>query len=41
MSAAAESAEAQIHQEAETSGNGVVKQVAGDYEEHHHRYVRE
>ncbi|MFD7547882.1 hypothetical protein [Streptomyces sp. NPDC059816] len=41
MSSAAESAEAQIHQEAEASEYGVVKQVAGDYEEHHHRYVRE
>lgn len=41
MSAADEPAEAQIHQEADASENAVVKQVAGDYEEHHHRYVRE
>ncbi|MFG3430372.1 hypothetical protein [Streptomyces californicus] len=33
--------ETQIRQEAEASENGVIKQVAGDYEEHHHRYVRE
>ncbi|MFE6104093.1 hypothetical protein ACFVQ4_29620 [Streptomyces laurentii] len=41
MSAAAGPAEARIRQEAEASENAVVKQVAGDYEEHHHRYVRE
>jgi hypothetical protein len=41
MSAAAEPAEAQIRQEAEASENGVITQVAGDYEKHEHRYVRE
>ncbi|MFF3373517.1 hypothetical protein ACFYXF_11275 [Streptomyces sp. NPDC002680] len=29
-----------MRQEAEASDHAVVKQVAGDYEEHHHRYVR-
>ncbi|WP_283960451.1 hypothetical protein [Streptomyces ardesiacus] len=27
-------------QRANASGNSQVTQVAGDYEEHHHRYVR-
>lgn len=40
MSAVAEPPEEQIRQEAEASENAVVTQVAGDYEEHHHRYVR-
>ncbi|MGW7351657.1 hypothetical protein [Streptomyces sp. NPDC054784] len=40
MSAATESDEERIRQEAEASENAVIKQVAGDYEEHHHRYVR-
>ncbi|MFI1734068.1 hypothetical protein ACH40E_33620 [Streptomyces acidicola] len=40
MSAAPEPAEERVRQEAEASDNAVVKQVAGDYEEHHHRYVR-
>ncbi|WP_371616332.1 hypothetical protein [Streptomyces sp. NBC_00454] len=30
-----------VHQEAEASENARVTQVAGDYEEHHHKYVRE
>ncbi|MEU9034617.1 hypothetical protein AB0D45_06840 [Streptomyces sp. NPDC048352] len=30
-----------VHQEAEAAENARVTQVAGDYEEHHHRYVRE
>jgi hypothetical protein len=29
-----------VKQEAEASDNGSVTQVGGDYEEHHHRYVR-
>lgn len=40
MSAASEPAEERVWQEAEASDSAVVKQVAGDYEEHHHRYVR-
>ncbi|WP_053727281.1 hypothetical protein [Streptomyces sp. WM6378] len=35
-----EPSEAGAKQEAEASGRAVVTQVAGDYEEHHHRYVR-
>ncbi|MGW0392059.1 hypothetical protein ACWDYJ_14445 [Streptomyces sp. NPDC003042] len=30
-----------VHQEAEAAENARVTQVAGDYEEHHHKYVRE
>lgn len=40
MSAAAEHVEEQVRQEAEAAENAVITQVAGDYEEHHHRYVR-
>lgn len=40
MSAPAENAEERVRQEAEASDNAVVNQVAGDYEEHHHNYVR-
>ncbi|BBB01404.1 hypothetical protein RVR_8815 [Actinacidiphila reveromycinica] len=37
---ASEPAEERVRQEAHASGNSIVKQVAGNHEEHHRRYVR-